>query len=86
MNPAIRDLASVYHVGSLADMRAIQDFADALRASGRTLLLCGAPSQPAKLMHGAEFHRHLGDRNILPSVDAALARAAEIHSGLSRTA
>jgi SulP family sulfate permease len=67
-------------------LRAIQDFADALRASGRTLLLCGAPSQPAKLMHGAEFHRHLGDRNILPSVDAALARAAEIHSGLSRTA
>ena len=29
-------------------LRAIQDFADALHASGRTLLLCGAPPQPAR--------------------------------------
>jgi SulP family sulfate permease len=67
-------------------LRAIQDFADALHASGRTLLLCGAPSQPARLMAAAEFHRHVGDQNILPSVDAALARAAEIHRGLPRSA
>ena len=60
-------------------LRAIQDFADALHRTGRTLLLCGAPPQPAKLMADAEFHRHVGDANILPSLDAALARAAEIH-------
>jgi SulP family sulfate permease len=60
-------------------LRAIQDFADALHRSGRMLLLCGAPPQPAKLMADAEFHRHVGDANILASVDAALARAAEIH-------
>jgi SulP family sulfate permease len=59
-------------------LRAIQDFADALRASGRTLLLCGAPSQPSKLMEQAEFHRHLGDENIQPNVEAALRRAEEI--------
>jgi SulP family sulfate permease len=59
-------------------LRAIQDFADALRQSGRTLLLCGAPAQPAKLMAEAEFHRHVGDENILPNVDAALRRAEEI--------
>jgi SulP family sulfate permease len=59
-------------------LRAIQDFADALRVSGRTLLLCGAPSQPAHLMAQAEFHRHIGGENILPNVEAALARAAEI--------
>ena len=60
-------------------LRAIQDFADALHRSGRTLLLCGAPPQPAKLMSDAEFHKHIGEANILSSVDAALARAAEIH-------
>jgi sulfate permease, SulP family len=61
-------------------LRAIQDFADALHASGRTLLVCGAPPQPSALMDRAEFHRHVGAENILPSVDAALARAREIHS------
>jgi SulP family sulfate permease len=59
-------------------LRAIQDFADALHRSGRTLLLCGAPPQPARLMSQAEFHRHVGEDNILPNVDAALARAADI--------
>ena len=67
-------------------LRAIQDFADALRSSGRTLLLCGAPSQPSRLMQAAEFHRHVGEQNILPSVDAALARAAEVHRSLPKSA
>ena len=63
-------------------LRAIQDFADALRTTGRTLLLCGALPQPAALMSGAEFHRHVGAENILPHVEAALKRAAEIwHTG-----
>ena len=60
-------------------LRAIQDFADALHASGRTLLLCGALPQPSALMDRAEFHRHVGAENILPNVDAALIRAREIH-------
>ena len=60
-------------------LRAIQDFADALHASGRTLLLCAALPQPSSLMDRAEFHRHVGTANILPSVDAALARAREVH-------
>ena len=59
-------------------LRAIQDFADALHATGRTLLLCGAPPQPARLMNEAEFHRHVGEDNILPHVEGALKRAAEI--------
>jgi SulP family sulfate permease len=59
-------------------LRAIQDFADALKASGRTLLLCGAPPQPSSLMQAAEFHRHVGDENILPNVEAALRRVEEI--------
>jgi SulP family sulfate permease len=59
-------------------LRAIQDFADKLKESGKTLLLCGAPPQPANLMRAAEFHRHVGDRNILANVQAALDRAREI--------
>ena len=59
-------------------LRAIQDFADALHATGRMLLLCGALPQPARLMNEAEFHRHVGAENILPHVEGALKRAAEI--------
>ena len=66
-------------------LRAIQDFADALQSTGRTLLLCGALPQPAALMGRAEFHRHVGEENILPHVDAALARARAIHDAPVRT-
>jgi SulP family sulfate permease len=59
-------------------LRAIQDFSDSLKKTDRTLLLCGALPQPAALMNEAEFHRHVGAENILPHVDAALKRAAEI--------
>ena len=59
-------------------LRAIQDFADSLESSGRTLLLCGALPQPAQLMDEAEFHRHVGAENIVANVEAALTRAAEI--------
>jgi sulfate permease, SulP family len=62
-------------------LRAIQDLADALRSSDRTLLLCGALPQPARLMDEAEFHRHIGAANILPHVEAALTRADEIWRG-----
>jgi SulP family sulfate permease len=64
-------------------LKAVQDFSDALHASGRTLLLCGAPSQPARLMAQAEFHRHVGAKNILPNVDAALTRAAELRRAIA---
>jgi SulP family sulfate permease len=63
-------------------LKAIEDFADALHSSGRSLLLCGAPAQPSRLMHDAEFHRHVGEGNILPNVDAALRRAREIHDAI----
>jgi SulP family sulfate permease len=59
-------------------LRAIQDFADAAHKSGRTLLLCGAPPQPSRLMSKADFHLHVGEENILPNVEAALARAEDI--------
>jgi SulP family sulfate permease len=62
-------------------LRALEDAADLLRASGRTLVLCGARSQPAAMMHAAEFHHHLGDANICEHIEEALVRAAEISRG-----
>src|SRR6185295_13709625 len=62
-------------------LRAIEDLADALHASGRTLLLCGAREQPRRLMEQAEFHAHVGRDNILDNVQAALVRARALHDG-----
>jgi sulfate permease, SulP family len=59
---------------------AIRDLADQVYASGRALLLCGAREQPEQLMKQAEFERHIGAQNICPSIQDALARAAEIHN------
>jgi sulfate permease, SulP family len=60
---------------------AIRDLADRIHASGRALLLCGAREQPAQLMKQAEFERYIGPNNICPSIQDALARAAELHRG-----
>jgi SulP family sulfate permease len=57
---------------------AIRDLADTLHTSGRSLLLCGAREQPAKLMHQAEFERHVGTENICVSIADALERAASL--------
>jgi sulfate permease, SulP family len=59
-------------------LQALQDLADELTASGRTLLLCGAREQPAHLMERAEFHRHLGGANICANIREALERASQI--------
>jgi SulP family sulfate permease len=58
---------------------AIRDLADTLHASGRSLLLCGAREQPARLMKQAEFERHVGAENICPSIADALERAARLY-------
>jgi hypothetical protein len=38
-------------------------------------------NQPARMMERAEFHRHIGDANMLPSLEAAVARAQQLLSG-----
>lgn len=61
-------------------LHAIEVFSHRLRKSGRTLLLCGARDQPARLIHGADFIEHIGRENVLPHVEAALRRAREINA------
>jgi SulP family sulfate permease len=60
-------------------LKALEEVADRLHASGRTLLLCGAREQPSAVMSQAEFHQHVGERNICANILVALERAEELH-------
>jgi len=60
-------------------IHAIETFAKRLRESGRALILCGAMEQPSKLLNGTRFVERLGPENIMPNVQAALDRAAEVY-------
>lgn len=59
-------------------IHALENLADRLHKSGRHLILCGIRDQPAKLMEKADFHRHLGDENIVASLADGLQRAREL--------
>lgn len=61
-------------------LHALETLSDRLRASGRTLVLCGARHQPAAFLDRAEFREHVGPDNIQPHVQAAIDRAREIHA------
>ncbi len=54
---------------------ALEEIAQQLHATGRTLILCGAREQPAQLMHQAEFEEVVGPENICANVQEALQRA-----------
>lgn len=59
-------------------LHALEGLAERLKETGRTLVVCGARNQPAKLLDQAEFHRCLGDENIQPSLAAAIRRAKDV--------
>jgi sulfate permease, SulP family len=58
---------------------ALEDLADRLKESGRSMLVCGARPQPAALLAEAGFGDHVGAENICENIAAALERAKEIH-------
>ncbi len=60
-------------------IHALESLAKRLRASGRTLLLCGAMQQPSKLLRQARFLDELGRENVLPNIQAALDRAEVVY-------
>ena len=64
-------------------LKALEEVADRLHASGRTLLLCGAREQPAAVMRQAEFHDHVGEENICPTILDALRRAEALHKAMA---
>jgi SulP family sulfate permease len=73
----LRNMTAIDATGLLA----LEDLADKLHATGRILILCGARMQPAKLMHQAEFEKHVGRENICPHIKGALDRANAVYEG-----
>jgi sulfate permease, SulP family len=62
---------------------ALEELAEHLHMSGRAMLVCGALPQPETLMREAGFAEHIGADNICANIDAALARAKQIHQSSS---
>jgi SulP family sulfate permease len=60
-------------------IQALEDLVEKCRAGNRTLILCGAPAQPAQMMRQAEFEKHVGHLNICQDFHAALERAIIVH-------
>jgi sulfate permease, SulP family len=60
---------------------ALEELADQLHQSGRSMLICGARPQPAALMKEAEFDRHVPPENTCANISEALKRAEEIYRG-----
>jgi SulP family sulfate permease len=58
----------------------LEEAADRIRESGRSVIFCGAREQPRAVMEQAGFPDHIGRENFCPHVDAALERAADIRS------
>lgn len=59
-------------------LHALENLADRLHRSGRHLVLCGMREQPSAYIDQAEFNRHLGAMNIVPSVEEAVKRARDL--------
>ena len=57
---------------------ALEELADILGKSGRSMIVCGARPQPEALMREAGFDRHIGAENICLNINDALKRAGEI--------
>ena len=57
---------------------ALEEVAQQLHATKRTLILCGAREQPAQLIHQAEFEQVVGQENICANVHEALQQAEAV--------
>jgi SulP family sulfate permease len=77
----LRNMTAIDSTG----LQALERLADEVHTSNRSLLLCGAREQPARLMHQAEFEKHIGSDNICPNITSALTRANQLHQIASST-
>ena len=67
----LRNMTAIDSTG----LQALENLSDRVHESGRELVLCGAREQPALRIHEAEFHEHVGEKNICGSIAEALERA-----------
>jgi len=63
-------------------LSALEEMARELHSTQRTLILCGAREQPARLIDQAEFKEVVGLENICDNVQEALRRAEEVYEKL----
>jgi SulP family sulfate permease len=75
----VRNMTAIDATG----LHALETLSDRLRASGRTMIVCGARDQPSRLLEQAEFLDHIGRDNFVPHVQAALERAAAVQARFS---
>ena len=75
----VRNMTAIDATG----LHALETFCDRLKKSGRTLILCGARSQPAQFLDQTEFVEHIGRENIVPHILEALNRARRIFEDFS---
>jgi sulfate permease, SulP family len=61
-------------------LRALEDAANDIRASGRAVLFCGARPQPAAVMRRSGFLARAGSDNVCDNILTALERAARLHA------
>jgi sulfate permease, SulP family len=59
-------------------LHALESISERLRKTGRHVILCGARSQPRRMMARADFKEHFGAQNICRHVSDALERAREL--------
>jgi SulP family sulfate permease len=59
-------------------LHALEKFSARLQKAGKTLLMCGAREQPSELLSRSDFLKHVREENVLPNIQAALARAREV--------
>jgi SulP family sulfate permease len=71
----LRNMTAIDSTG----LQALERLADEVHNSGRSLILCGAREQPARLMRQAEFEKHIGSENICPNITSALTRASHLN-------
>jgi SulP family sulfate permease len=67
-------------------LRALENLADRVQASGRGLIFCGAPEQPALRMKQADFEKHVGAKNICANIAEALERARALYPQIAERA
>ncbi|MBL1149452.1 MAG: STAS domain-containing protein [Armatimonadetes bacterium] len=70
----LRNMTAIDSTG----LHALEHLADVLHNSGRHLIVCGMRAQPGRLLARAEFHRHIGEENIVSSLESAMIRAREL--------
>jgi sulfate permease, SulP family len=76
----LRNMTAIDSTG----LQALEKLATAVRASGRTLILCGARERPADRLREADVHDYLGSENICGNVAEALDRAKLMYLEVSK--